>query len=79
VTVPVRLAACRQVVDLGRPELEHRVASAPPVVPEHLAVAEPEHRAELVRQRQAVRSEAAAVVVALAAAAAEQTRSMRSS
>jgi len=75
----VRLAACRQVVDQGRLELEHQVASARPVVPEHLAVAGPEHRAELVHPRQAVRSAAAAAVVVLAAAAAEQTRSMRSS
>jgi hypothetical protein len=73
VTFPVvHLAAYRQVaVDRAPPALVHLVALAGP------AVVVPEHRAERVRLQLAVRSAVAAAVVVQAAAAAEQTRSMR--
>jgi hypothetical protein len=64
-TFPVRLAACRQAA----------VERERPVALEHLALVALERRAALVQLRTAVHSVAAAVVQA--AAAAEQTRSMR--
>jgi hypothetical protein len=70
-TFPVPLAAYRQVVvERARPALVHLVARV------RRAVVVLEHRAELVHPQPAVRSAVAAVVV-LAAAAAEQTRSMQ--
>jgi len=76
VTFPVPPAAYRQAADQEHPGVEHRLASARPVVPEHPVVAGLEHRAELVHLQTAARSAAVAVVVQ-AVAAAEQTRSMR--
>jgi hypothetical protein len=74
VTCPEPLAACRRAaVDRVLPALVRPVDLARP------AVVEPEHRAELVHLQLGVRSAVVAAVVVLAVAAAEQTRSMRSS
>jgi hypothetical protein len=71
VTFLVHLAACRPVaVDRALPALVRLVAQV------RRAVVVPEHRVERVRLQLAVRS-AVVAVVARAAAAAEQTRSMR--
>lgn len=72
VTFLVHLAACRPVaVDRALPAWVRRVVLV------RWAVAALGHRAERVRLQLVVRSAVAAAVVAQAAAAAEQTRSMR--